>query len=481
MKTRFVVLPLVLGAFACSQSAGTFTATGNMTTSNVSSSTLLANGKVLMLGAVASAQLYDPGTGAFTATGDRTTPGFHTATLLPNGKVLIAGSGFSNADGSGYTSLRHAELYDPDTGAFAATGDMTMERSNHTATLLNNGKVLIAGGAVLVGGLLNGILASAELYDPATGTFTATGNMNETSCDTATLLPNGQVLITRSIVYDSPDGSGSENFVRHAELYDPATGTFAFTGDMTTGHTAPTATLLANGKVLVAGGDIGDGDLASRIAELYDPATGTFTATGLMTVGREEGTASLLPDGRVLLAGGHILKNTSAELYDPVTGAFSRAGDMVAGRELHTATLLGSGKVLIAGGYGSPTNLSSAEIYTPPVLIPSPVLLSLSGDGRGQGAIWRAATGQVASATNPAIGGEVLSMYTTSLVDGGVVPPQVAIGGRLAEVLYFGPSGYPGYNQVNFRVPGGVAPGAAVPVRLTYLGRPSNAVSIGVR
>jgi uncharacterized protein (TIGR03437 family) len=123
-----------------------------------------------------------------------------------------------------------------------------------------------------------------------------------------------------------------------------------------------------------------------------------------------------------------------------------------------------------------------AELYTPAMLVPAPALFSLGGDGRGQGAIWHATTGEIASASSPSVAGEVLSMYTTSLADRGVIPPQVAIGGRLAEVLYYGSApGYPGYYQVNFRVPNGVAPGPAVPVRLTYLGRPSNAVTIGVR
>ena len=129
-----------------------------------------------------------------------------------------------------------------------------------------------------------------------------------------------------------------------------------------------------------------------------------------------------------------------------------------------------------------PAITSNAEIYDPVVLVPAPQLFSVSGDGRGQGAIWHATTGEIASPASPAVAGEVLSMYTTTLVDGSVIPPQVAIGSRLAEILYFGAApGYPGYSQVNFRVPGGVAPGAGVPVRLTYLGPSSNAVSIGVQ
>jgi hypothetical protein len=185
-------------------------------------------------------------------------------------------------------------------------------------------------------------------------------------------------------------------------------------------------------------------------------------------------------------AGAYVV-TASAELYAPLAGNFSPTGAMVTARLAHAAVLLHDGRLLVTGGQPPPgpvrsfVGTSSTEIYTPARLIPPPTLFSLSGDGRGQGAIWHATTGQVASANNPAVAGEVLSMYTTSLADGGVIPPQVSIGDRLAEVLFFGASGYPGYNQVNFRVPGGVAPGLAVSVRLTYLSRSSNAISIGVQ
>ena len=149
--------------------------------------------------------------------------------------------------------------------------------------------------------------------------------------------------------------------------------------------------------------------------------------------------------------------------------------------EGHTATLLADGTVLLTGGWiCCGFSVANAEIYLPVVSTSSPVLYSLPGGT--QGAIWDANTGRLASATSPAIAGEALSMYTTSLFEGGVIPPQVAVGGKLADILYFGDApGYPGYFQVNFRVPSGVAPGSAVPVRLSYIGRPSNAVTIGVQ
>jgi hypothetical protein len=502
-----LVLLFWVGA-AAAQSPGSFTATGKMVTPRYRhTTTLLPDGRVLIAGgdscycandAEASAELYDSVSGTFAATGSMTSPrNGHTATLLPNGKVLIAGG--LPIDSGGY-SLASAELYDPANGTFTATGDMTVERSFHTATLLNSGKVLIAGGFRRVADSFSNPIR-AELYDPATGTFAATGDMNEPFCDTATLLTNGKVLITRGIIYDPV--SDLESFVRHAELYDPATGTFAFTGDMTTFHSGPTATLLLSGKVLIAGGDIGDGEGGSVSAELYDPVAGKFAATGNLRTGREQTATTLLPDGTVLFVGGHCLcvpvpgggfdNLASAEIYNSTAEAFSGAGAMITGRDVLRATLLRNGRVLITGGNeyypfnaggrdpGHPV-VSTAELYTPAVLVPPPVLLSLSGDGSGQGAILHASTHQLVSPDNPGVAGEALEIYLTGLTDGSVIPPQVAIGGLLAEVLWFGNSpGYVGLNQVNVLVPSGTARGPAVSVRLNYLSRPSNEVTISVK
>ena len=499
-KTNRIVATLFggigLAAFALAQSPGTFTPTGNLSTPRTfHTATLLTNGKVLIAGGywnlptLASAEIYDPSSGSFMATGDMTAARhLHTATLLPNGKVLLAGGRFQNG-GPGQAS---AELYDPATATFSSTGSMTIPRCFHTATLLNNGKVLIAGDG--------SALQTAELYDPSTGTFSPTGNMTEPGAETATLLPNGSVLITRSVLSGQQRGNDQIFKPNHAELYDPATGTFTRTGDIIEQNIGerPTAMLLTNGKVLIAGGSLGDLG-SSTSAEIYDPATGAFSATGEMTAGIDTWAgAVLLPEGKVLITGegyngfacdithiGPPITVTcpgAAELYDPASGTFSPpiVSQSIEG---HATTLLPDGTVLLSGGWVCcGITIATAEIYHPGVLVPAPQLFSVSGDGKGQGAFWNGVTGQIVTPGNPVAAGDVLSMYTTSLVDGSVIPPQVAIGGQLAEVMYFGPApGYPGYNQVNVRVPSGVAPGPTVPVRLNYLGRPSNEVTLAAQ
>jgi Galactose oxidase, central domain len=334
----------------------------------IHTATLLADGCVLVVGGyalddlpLASTALYDPKTNTFRPTGSLATArGFHTATLLDDGRVLITGGGPTAWNNTG-ALLTSAELYDPTTGTFSPTGSMATPREGHTATLLADGRVLIVGGIDLNGHAVT----SAELYDPTTGTFSPTGSMAAArGFHTATLLADGRVLIAGG----APAAWISVFGLASAEIYNPTTGTFSATGSMTTARGFHTATLLADGRVLIAGGDSRVGGRDS--AELYDPTIGTFSPTGSMSPPRQYTTATLLLDGRVLFAGGggdytNLNFLASAEIYDPTTGTFTSTGSMADARTYHTATLLPNGRVLVTGGYGALAPLASAEIYDP--------------------------------------------------------------------------------------------------------------------
>ena len=302
----------------------------------------------------------------------------HTATRLLDGKVLIAGGAFNGINNS-------AEIYDPSTGTWSVTGNMNMRRIRHSATLLRNGKVLITGGFDTFPGEVGSLPVTAtnatELYDPATGTWSLTGNMNwPRAWHTATMLQNGKVLVVGGqtlggyVFWNTP--------LNTAELYDPESGTWSVTGNLTTGqgHAAHTATLLENGKVLVVGGtdqfydpftvdEEYGGGLAS--AELYDPSTGSWTVTGAINSGRMAHTATLLPNGHVLIAGGGgspigllIDMPHTAEKFNPTSETWSFAGQL-RGRAYHTATLLPNGRVLVTGGLVYEATLNDADIYDP--------------------------------------------------------------------------------------------------------------------
>jgi hypothetical protein len=486
MEIKVVLLLALIGAGPqiLAQSAGKFIATSDMTTARSwHTATLLNDGKVLIAGgqggngpAVASAEIYDPSTRTFTPTGSMTAPRYsHTATLLMNGMVLIAGGYDSRTD----FGLATSELYNPVTGTFIATGNMATALEEPNATLLADGRVAIGG------------TDNVQLYDPITGTFAMVSGPPRLLCclfgRTATLLTDGSVLF-------AIPGYG---FPAAGLRYDPASGAFSSDNEFGAyyGHAA---SLLMNGKVLISGGGDADADIGDVLyrSELYDPARNTFDWATNMSECRWRHTSTLLPDGTVLIAGGDVLHRYDvsnycldlsdaspgrAELYDPGAGTFSPTDSMTTPRERHSATLLDDGTVLIAGGLNLAGSLATAETYQPAVLVAGPRLLS-SDYGNGQGAILHANTPQIASPDNPAAVGEALEIYATGLIEKSAIPPQVSIGGRAAEVLYFGQTaGYAGLNQINVRVPAGIASGPTVPVRWTYIGRQSNEVTIGVR
>jgi hypothetical protein len=334
--------------------AGAWSATGSMATPRVGhTATLLTNGKVLVvnggtsvnLPSLMSAELYDPATGLWSPAGSTTNRHeWSTATQLANGKVLVTGS----------TTV---EIYNPDTNTWSTTGAMAIWRTGHTATLLPDSRVLVTGGGFDRNS--SAFIASAEIYDPATGVWSSTSAAPPIYQNTATLLANGKVLLTGGV---NPFTGHS---VTNAYLYDPATDTWNTTGAMTTARSEHTATMLPDGRVLVAGGL---SQFITASAEIYDPSTGAWSATNPMTAATSGHTATLLANGKVLVL---LRGSNTAEIYDPATGNWSLTASTLTDRVYPTATLLTNGKVLVVGGNSSNGILASAELYdeNPPTAI----------------------------------------------------------------------------------------------------------------
>src|ERR1041385_3788478 len=353
------------------EAAGTWSLTDSMSTARwYHAAALLPDGRVLVAGGhnggsvETSAAIYNPTTGIWSLTGSMNTARyFHTRTSLANGRVLVTGG----SDGS--SPAASAEIYDPATSMWSLTDSMSTGRNQHTATLLADGRVLVTGGD-------NGSSkdASAEIYDPATGTWSLTDSMSAARyVHTATLLSDGQVLVTGG------DNFSSFLFLDSAEIYDPATGAWSVASSMSTARYAHRATLLPDGGVLVIGGNsdrsFGAGTYPAG-AEIYDPATNTWASAGSMSTGRNAATATLLPDARVLVAGGSNSAGflASAEIFDsgPPQGSL--------------LTALGPGRVW--GGLKNSDDVGirfdlRAEVYRDATLVGSGVSASVVGGSSG--------------------------------------------------------------------------------------------------
>ncbi|MEJ7787333.1 MAG: kelch repeat-containing protein, partial [Solirubrobacteraceae bacterium] len=348
--------------------------------------TALRDGTVLVAGGrqqttdpapTASAELYYPATGAWITVGTMaSTRADHTATLLDGpvcarampptwcGKVLVAG---------GTTGPTSAELYDPKTRSFSPTGSLITPRRRHTATTLpDDGTVLVAGGETMTGTGTTSRLSSAELYDPAAGTWRPTGSLAEARAEhSAVLLPDGNALAAGGT---ADDADGRQVALASAEAYAPATGLWSSAGSLTIARYEATATLLPDGRPLFVGG-LDTRFTPRRSTEIYAPSApgGPWIDGGSMNVGRGRHTATALPDGTTLVTGGETAGIASTELYSAETATWSSAAPLATGRARHTATLLGGprcasscGDVLVVGGRRGITPLASAELYSPP-------------------------------------------------------------------------------------------------------------------
>jgi len=356
-----------------------------MTTARANAAAVrLRDGRVLICGGTAtgqvggvlsSAEVYDPAARSFTSTGSMTVPrAGQTITLLRDGRVLVAG-GVQNA---GFRSeLASAEIYDPGAGTFSATGSMSVPREGHTATILRDGRVLIAGGSD------NGIhtLDSAEIYDPSVGAFSRTGHLHQPRvAHVAALLGTGKVLIAGGGRGGMPGGYISYDT---AEIYDPAARSFtAIRAHMKSDRVGAAAVKLNDGRVLIVGGKSGR-MMTSRLrnlssltplntAEIYDPEAGAFIRTGDMSAPHYLATATMLDSGNVLVVGGWTIRGPvvvgmrDAELYQPETNRFSHVAQTNVARLTNTATLLNDGEVLIAGGLADKALVTaSVEFYSP--------------------------------------------------------------------------------------------------------------------
>jgi len=374
--TAFTVALVVLGAAQGSAAPG-FKRVGEMSVGRASAAAVtLPNGTVLIASGD-TVERYDPALGAFALAGTLTTnrgSGL-TMTPLPSGKVLIAGGQAQDV------SQQSAEIFDPATGLSDVTGSMSTPRSYHAATGLADGRVLVTGGHQF--NFVNSALDTAEIYDPGTGLFTPLQQTMATPRQdhTATLLADGRVLVAGGFVDLQPALS-------MAEIFDPATGSFTATGSLAAGRGSHTANRLTDGRVVVAGGQSGSPGDPMDSVEIYDPGSGSFLPGGALTIPRVGHTATPLSDGTILVAGGATntpywgAPSASSETYDPQTGISTPSATLHVARSRQVAALLLSGEVLVAGGLGPCCGggLTSAEVFSLSVVDTTPPAVTVPFD-----------------------------------------------------------------------------------------------------
>ena len=272
---------------------------------------------------------------AFTAEADLTTP-----VALDGGGFLLVGPGINSALHLD-SGLRATQAFDATTGTFHRVGDLGFRHdAGGTATALGDGSVLVAGGHVPA-------ISTAERYDPASEQWTVAGDMaTARRGHTATRLADGRVLITGGVTCCDMAG---EVLTGTAEVYDPGTGVFQPTGSLLTARALHSATLLADGRVLVTGGFVAVDGSTTASAEVYDPSTGQFSPAGAMQVGRVVHSAILLTDGRVLVLGG-LQAFAATDVFDPTADLWQPGPTLQPAWGASTVTLLRNGRVLVFGG-----------------------------------------------------------------------------------------------------------------------------------
>ena len=340
-----------------------------------STSTVLRDGRILVVGgaagissrdAVATADVFDPATGHWTRVTDMLQRrAYAMAVTLADGSVLVAGGARDSQP------LDTAERYYPDAGTWVAAGRLNLPRTQGSLTLLPDGRAMVTGGGIEGGPGYSGT-ASTEIFNPKTGRWTIAAPMAVARVrHTATLLNDGELLVAGgATTYHLANGK----VTAQAEIYNPKSNAWRAAASMSRPRYVHGAVLLADGRVLVAGGWYSESDLdpAHETADIYDPATDRWTPTGSMINARAEYGIVRLPDGRVLAAGGIDLNYKAlgaAELFDPSTGVWTATGSLKTARMWPITDVLPDGRVLIgSGGLDAGANKVTAtcEIYTPP-------------------------------------------------------------------------------------------------------------------